>query len=128
MRILRMSHNCQLLLHCVKINPSVVRLFKVFGCLLIEWHWIGCTMTTMRRLRASSCSTSYSVQYLRDYFCAVMVMTGVIKDIMPESDVQYLFTTCAIICSALGCAGTACPMCHLLLLLNFYDFELIISH
>ena len=42
MRILRMSRLWKRMLLRAKINPSVVRLAKLFGFLLVEWHWIGC--------------------------------------------------------------------------------------
>ena len=127
MRILRMSRLWKRLLHRVKINPSVVRLFKLFGVLLIEWHWIGCMywgIAVSEGLNediysdswcpdAHLLDSSFGSQYLRAYFWAVMVTTGVGFDIIPETDVQYLFTTMAIIVGVLmyavivGSVGTA---------------------
>ena len=127
MRILRMSRIWKRLLHKVKINPSVVRLFKLFGFLIIEWHWIGCMYWAIAVSEGFDeledpnawtptfdiLSFSFPSQYIRAYFWAVMVTTGVGKDIIPETDVQYLFTTCAIIVGVLmyavivGSVGTA---------------------
>ena len=127
MRILRMSRIWTRLLHRVKLNPSIVRLFKLFGFLLIEWHWIGCMYWGIATSEGfdefedpNSWTPSYETlsygfgsQYIRAYFWAVMVTTGVGKDIVPETDVQYLFTTCAIIVGVLmyavivGSVGTA---------------------
>jgi len=127
MRILRMSRIWKRLLHRVKLNPSVVRLFKLFGCLLIEWHWIGCMYWGIANAEGFDednddsawtpgvdlLDVGFGSQYLRAYFWAVMVTTGVGKDIMPVSDVQYMFTTCAIIVGVLmyavivGSVGTA---------------------
>ena len=41
MRILRMSRLWQRLLQKTKINPAIVRLFKLLGLLMFQWHWIG---------------------------------------------------------------------------------------
>ncbi len=56
---------------------------------------------------------SFGSQYVRAYFWAVMVATGVGKDIIPATDVQFIFTTSAIIVGVLmyalivGSVGTA---------------------
>eukprot|EP01084_Bolivina_argentea_P161689 281455_1 len=129
MRILRMSRIWKRLLVRMKLNPSIVRLVKLFGFLLIEWHWIGCTYWAIavsqgfnENLEMSIESWtpnafvdtySFGSQYIRAYFWAVMVTTGVGKDIIPITDAQFIFTTCAIIVGVLmyalivGSVGTA---------------------
>lgn len=129
MRILRMSRIWKRLLLRARLNPSVVRLVKLFGFLLIEWHWIGCTYWAIAvsegfekdETQGKDAWTptmavdaySFGSQYVRAYFWAVMVTTGVGKDIIPVTDVQFIFTTMAIIVGVLmyalivGSVGTA---------------------
>eukprot|EP01083_Nonionella_stella_P013005 36732_1 len=128
MRILRMSRIWKRLLVRARLNPSIVRLVKLFGFLLIEWHWIGCTYWAIavsegfnkddKDLNSWTPNQmvnylTFGSQYIRAYFWAVMVTTGVGKDIIPATDVQFIFTTMAIIVGVLmyalivGSVGTA---------------------
>ena len=43
----------------------------------------------------------FGSQYARAYFWAVMVTTGIGKDLIPESDAQYVFTIFTIIMGVL---------------------------
>merc|ERR1712048_818011 len=110
MRILRMSRIWKRLLVRARLNPSVVRLVKLFGFLLIQWHWIGCTYWAIAAAEGFEKDLenkeawapmqivhgfSFGSQYIRAYFWAVMVTTGVGRDIMPTTDVQFIFTTMA---------------------------------
>eukprot|EP01083_Nonionella_stella_P013006 36735_1 len=128
MRILRMSRIWKRLLVRARLNPSIVRLVKLFGFLLIEWHWIGCTYWAIAVSEGFNEDNydmdswtpnefvnylSFGSQYVRAYFWAVMVTTGVGQDIIPATDVQFIFTTIAIIVGVLmyalivGSVGTA---------------------
>ena len=119
MRILRMSRIWKRILARIKINPSIVRLFKWFVILLVQWHWIGCLYWGIAvsegfedgdpdEARQSGWSPSmvvldmtFTEQYIRAYYWAVMVTTGVGRDVIPKTNAQYIFTILSIVIGVL---------------------------
>ena len=109
-RILRVKRIWKRLFYRARLNPSVVRLCKLFGFLIFEWHWIGCSYWFIASAEgfggewsppSEVLAYSFNQQYIRAYFWAVTVTTGVGRDIIPETDSQFIFTTCAIIVGVL---------------------------
>jgi hypothetical protein len=42
MRMLRVGRILKRVMRGTKVNPGIVRLFMLFGALLLMWHWLGC--------------------------------------------------------------------------------------
>ena len=101
------------------INPSVLRLVQLFGALLIVWHWIACAYWTICVYEdfgkdaegqwdqekntwmpiqllwdeeyEKSGTINMGTQYAAAFFWAVMVTTGIGRDIEPVIGLMTVF-------------------------------------
>ncbi|ETO30490.1 cyclic nucleotide-binding protein [Reticulomyxa filosa] len=84
----------------------------------MEWHWIGCTYWLISLKEGftpandpnvlsawtpsdSTLNNGFWSQYLRAYFWAIQVTTGVGNNVTPVSDTEYMFSIVAVVVGVL---------------------------
>eukprot|EP00736_Rhodelphis_marinus_P006066 Rmarinus@m.21456 len=110
MRMLRMSRIFERIESYTMVDPSIVRLVKLLLALGFLWHWIGCfywfiaTIEGFHEFDYDSWSpnvdfedASFASMYGQAFFWAVMVTTGIGRDISPVTNLQTFFTIAAIV-------------------------------
>ncbi|MES1909051.1 MAG: hypothetical protein MHM6MM_001862 [Cercozoa sp. M6MM] len=102
-RVLRISRIFKRLMMGTRINPSVIRLFKLLFGLIVMWHWMACFYWMIAGNRAGESAwtpttkaNTFGEAYAMAYFWAVMVTTGVGRDVDPHEYYEYWFSTVAI--------------------------------
>jgi CRP-like cAMP-binding protein len=122
-RVVRLVHKFGIYF---RIEPAQLRLFMLCFCLFLLWHWIGCLYWLLASdigLGTENCgdwcpeahldSASFAHKYSEVFFWALMVTTGIGKDIVPFTYSQSVFTNFATVTGVLAYASIVGTMANL---------------
>eukprot|EP00966_Prymnesium_polylepis_P061829 1434830-Prymnesium_polylepis.1 len=126
-----------LLIHvALRLNPSLLRLLKLFAIMILVWHWTGCLWWYIGTLPASLVhgfegqyigemddswgptlgiqNATLSSMYVFSTFWSVSTLTGLNDSPPPENNVQALFHIMVIILGMIYQAGLISHMSSIL--------------